>query len=158
MCVLVNCQTSVKLFSLLIARFMVFLLLSLVDFFFPMCSWSVLKRCGWSTLPICKYLRICLVITAAFSQLRPADSKGFYFTMIILSHLIQLPWPMYQRLYRNVAVLQLNFGVTLPLTEISCLPQRSSFSGHFCALSFILWIWNTLFWCARLIAYCFLAW
>lgn len=37
MCVLVNCQTSVKLFSLLIARFMVFLLLSLVGFFFFPC-------------------------------------------------------------------------------------------------------------------------
>lgn len=46
---------------------------------------------------------MCLVITAAFSQLHAADTHSIYFIMVILSHLIQLPLPMYQRLYMNVA-------------------------------------------------------
>lgn len=103
MWVLVNWQTSVKLFSFLSARFMAFLVLSLVCFFSPTCSWSVPIRCGCSTLLICKYLRICQVMIAAFSRLHAADTKSIYFTLRILSHLIQLPWPVYQKLYMNVA-------------------------------------------------------
>lgn len=39
---------------------------------------------------------------AAFSKLHADDTKKTYFIVIILSHLIQLLWPMYQKLYINV--------------------------------------------------------
>lgn len=120
------------------------LFLSVISSSFSACSWAVFERHGCSTILICKPLRICQVITAAFSKFHAVDTGGSYFAVIIPSHQIQLRWPIYWRLYINVTGAVAGFLSWYPSNRANLSSPVIVLAAVRCALCFILWIWNAL--------------